>query len=98
MTNTIRAATELEERTIVFEQSLRITNWDRPSDTITATCPEIHVNKKRRLSVRECAMLQTFPDDFVFEGSLNSMHRQVGNAVPVVLANKIAKEIKRELS
>ena len=35
-------------------------------------------------------MLQTFPDEFVFEGSLNSMHRQVGNAVPVKLAYKIA--------
>lgn len=82
--------TDLVEKEIVFEQSLRITNWNRPSDTITATSPEIHINKKRRLSVRECAMLQTFPDEFVFEGSLNSMHRQVGNAVPVKLAHKIA--------
>lgn len=56
-----KQVTELEERNIVYEQSLRITNWDRPSDTITATSPEIHVNKKRRLSARECAILQTFP-------------------------------------
>ena len=85
-----KQVTELEEREIVFEQSLRITNWDRASDTITATSPEIHVNKKRRLSARECAILQTFPDDFIFYGSLNSMYRQIGNAVPVLLANKIA--------
>ena len=78
-----KQVTEFEQKTIVFEQSLRITNWDRPSDTITATSPEIHVNKMRRLSVRECAILQTFPDDFIFYGSMNSMHRQVGNAVPV---------------
>ena len=44
--------TKLVEKEIVFEQSLRITNWDRPSDTITASTPEIHINKKRRLSVR----------------------------------------------
>jgi len=85
------------EKEIKFEQSLRITNWDRPSDTITATSPEIHVNKKRRLSVRECAILQTFPDDYEFFGSLNRMYTQVGNAVPVLLAEKIATEIKNVL-
>lgn len=86
-----------EEKDITFEQSLRITNWDRPSDTITATCPEIHINKKRRLSVREVARLQTFPDDFVFVGNLDKMYRQVGNAVPVDLAYLIACEIKKNL-
>jgi len=85
----------LEQKNIIFEQSLRITNWNRPSDTITASQPEIHKNKKRRLSVRECAMLQTFPSDFVFGGSLASMYRQVGNAVPVKLSKKIAKEVSK---
>ncbi len=88
-----KVVTELEEKEIVFEQSLRITNWDRPSDTITATSPEIHVNKKRRLSARECAILQTFPDDFIFTGSLSSMYRQIGNAVPVLLAKHIGNSI-----
>ena len=88
-----KSVTTLEERKIVFEQSLRITNWDRPSDTITASQPEIHVNKKRRLSVRECAIIQTFPDDFIFYGSLGSMYRQVGNAVPTLLSRNIAKEV-----
>lgn len=86
--------TELIEKEITFEQSLRITNWDRPSDTITASTPEIHVNKQRRLSVRESAILQSFPDNFIFYGSLTSMYRQVGNAVPPKLAKAIAKEIK----
>ena len=86
--------TELIEKEITFEQSLRITNWNRPSDTITASTPEIHVNKQRRLSVRECAILQSFPDNFIFYGSLTSMYRQVGNAVPPKLAKAIAKEIK----
>ena len=86
--------TELIEKEITFEQSLRITNWDRPSDTITASTPEIHINKQRRLSVRECAILQSFPDNFIFYGSLTSMYRQVGNAVPPKLAKAIAKELK----
>src|SRR5699024_3744334 len=86
------------EKDIKFEQSLRITNWERASDTITATSPEIHVNKVRRLSARECAILQTFPDDFIFYGSLNSLYRQIGNAVPVLLAEKIAYEIKSVLN
>lgn len=85
------------EKPIQFEQSLRITNWDTPSDTITATSPEIHINKKRRLSARECAILQTFPDDFIFYGSLNSLYRQIGNAVPVKFAEKIALSIKKTI-
>ncbi|MEG2529551.1 MAG: DNA (cytosine-5-)-methyltransferase [Anaerovoracaceae bacterium] len=84
------AVTTLVEKEIQFEQSLRITNWDRPSDTITATSPEIHVNKMRRLSARECAILQTFPLGYEFTGSLGKMYTQIGNAVPVKLATKIA--------
>jgi len=91
-----KQVTTLVKKKIQFEQSLRISNWDTPSDTLTATSPEIHVNLKRRLSVRECAILQTFPDDFVFEGAtFRSMHKQIGNAVPVLLAEKVAKEIKK---
>ena len=87
------AVTTLVEKEIQFEQSLRITNWDRPSDTITATSPEIHVNKMRRLSARECAILQTFPLDYEFTGSLNKMYTQIGNAVPAKLATLIAQGI-----
>jgi DNA (cytosine-5)-methyltransferase 1 len=89
--------TELEEREIIFEQSLRITNWDKPSDTITATAPEIHINKQRRLSCRECAILQSFPLDFIFYGSINSIYRQIGNAVPVKLGNAVAICVKNIL-
>lgn len=93
-----KQVTTLELKDITFEQSLRISNWDRPSDTITATQPEIHPNKMRRLSVRECAMIQTFPDNFKFTGSLNSKYRQIGNAVPVLMANKIAECVKEMLT
>lgn len=92
------AVTTLIEKPVVFEQALRITNWDRPSDTITATSPEIHINKMRRLSVRECAIIQTFPNDYIFSGkNIGIMHKQIGNAVPVLLAKKIAECVKIEL-
>jgi len=93
-----KAVTELELKPITFEQSLRINNLDNPSDTITATGPEIHPNKERRMSVRECAIIQTFPDDFIFEGALGSMYKQIGNAVPVLLGKKVAMEIKKKLT
>ncbi len=92
-----KQVTELELKDIKFGQSLRINNWDRPSDTITATGPEIHPNRKRRMSVRECARIQSFPDDFVFCGSLSKMYKQIGNAVPVLLAEQLASEIKNSL-
>jgi DNA (cytosine-5)-methyltransferase 1 len=47
--------------------------------------------------VRECAIIQTFPDDFIFYGSLGNMYKQIGNAVPVLMAERIAKEIKKML-
>ena len=93
-----KQVTTIVKKKIKFEQSLRISNWKTPSDTLTATSPEIHVNLKRRLSVRECAILQAFPDDFIFEGAtFRSMHKQIGNAVPVLLAEKVAKGIKKIL-
>ncbi len=91
------AVTEFVQKQIQFEQSLRINNWEMPSDTITATGPEIHPNRERRMSVRECAIIQTFPDDFIFTGSLGNMYKQIGNAVPVLLGKKIADRVKEVL-
>lgn len=92
-----KVVTTFVEKEIKYEQSLRITNWDRPSDTITATSPEIHVNKKRRLSARECAILQTFPMNYEFVGSLNRVYTQIGNAVPVKLARLISEGILKKI-
>jgi len=57
-----------------------------------------HFNKMRRMTVRESAVVQTFPDNFFFHGTRSSCYRQVGNAVPVLLSTAIAKEILKEFS
>lgn len=51
-------------------------------------------SKYRRLSIRECARIQTFPDDFEFAGELGSQYKLIGNAVPPLLARRIAESIK----
>jgi len=53
----------------------------------------IHPTQPRGLSAREAARVQTFPDDFVFYGAQNSWYMQIGNAVPVKLAEIIGGEI-----
>lgn len=65
---------------------------DRPASGLTTRCISLsngrfgHPEQDRAISVREAASIQTFADDFVFFGSLNSMARQIGNAVPVLIA------------
>ncbi len=80
----------------------RQTNKDLPSPTILArgngkggVCAIPHPNGDRRLTVRESALIQTFPINFEFFGSINSMYRQIGNAVPVLYAKKIGTSIMK---
>jgi DNA (cytosine-5)-methyltransferase 1 len=76
-------------------------HWDRPASGLTTRCISLsngrfgHPEQHRAISVREAASIQTFPDDFEFYGSLNSMARQIGNAVPVTLA-QVFGEMFRE--
>jgi len=59
---------------------------------------EFHWNGKRRLSAREAARIQTFPDDFVFYPSTSSAYKQIGNAVPPLLGWNIAKSVESFLN
>ena len=56
---------------------------------------EFHWNKKRRLSAREAARIQSFPDDMIFYPSTSSAYKQIGNAVPPVFAWYLAKSIEK---
>jgi DNA (cytosine-5)-methyltransferase 1 len=76
-------------------------NPNRPSPTIRSEHHgniEFHYKLDRRLSVREAARLQSFPDDFIFEASTSQAYKLVGNAVPPVLAWHIAKSVEDFLS
>lgn len=81
-------------------------DYDKPSHTIRAGGgygpkgdhlagfhPPIHPSLPRQLTVREAARIQSFPDDWILRGSKTAQGRQVGNAVPVLLAEAVANHV-----
>lgn len=73
-------------------------NSKKPSFCVTGDMRKIfHYSQNRALTCRELARLQTFPDSFIFLGNAGKVQQQIGNAVPVLLANKIALQVKEVL-
>lgn len=73
--------------------------WDKPAPTLTCRCADvycgrfIHPVQDRGISLREAALLQTFPKRYKFYGNFMHISKQIGNAVPVRLAEKIGKQV-----
>ena len=68
---------------------------DAPCKAITGGAPSefLHFRDDRYLTLRECARIQTFPDDFVFAGTFSQRAVQIGNAVPPILGRVIAEAL-----
>ena len=92
------------EHARVFDNSYVVQWWDLPSKTILAHIHKdgfqfIHPDEaqRRTFTVREAARIQSFPDDFEFKGSRGEKYKQIGNAVPPLFAEALAKSIKMNL-
>lgn len=78
------------------DQGSRKLEPNKPGQTIRAECHgniQWHYKLRRRISMREAARLQSFPDKFLFDAKLRETERQIGNAVPPILAWHIAKSV-----
>lgn len=72
--------------------------WDEPCLTLTTSPSQkqterCHPDETRPFTVREYARIQSFPDDWVFTGTLSNQYKQIGNAVPVELARRVGERI-----
>ena len=78
--------------------------WESPATGLTTRCISYsngrfgHPKQDRAISAREAASLQTFPEDFEFMGSLTSQARQIGNAVPILLAESVGRHLLAHLN
>lgn len=77
--------------------------WDEPCLTLTCSPAQkqterCHPDETRPFTVREYARIQTFPDDWYFEGSLSQQYKQIGNAVPVNLGKEVGYSVVKFLN
>jgi DNA (cytosine-5)-methyltransferase 1 len=79
--------------------------WEKPAPTLTCRCTDVycgrfaHPEADRGISLREAAAIQTFPDEYEFYGSsIFNIARQIGNAVPVELAKRLARSVVRSMN
>lgn len=78
-------------------------SWDKPASGLTTKCISYsngrfgHPNQDRAISVREAACLQTFPRKYKFYGQLQSKARQIGNAVPPLMAKAVGRQVIKHL-
>ena len=77
-------------------------SWNEPSLTLTTSpvqkqTERCHPDETRPFTIKEYARIQSFPDSWIFKGSIYNQYRQIGNAVPVNLAHAIGKAIKQTL-
>lgn len=82
------------------DQGNRQLDAAKPGHTIRAECHgniQYHYTLPRRISMREAARIQSFPDDFIFDAKLRETERQIGNAVPPVLAWHMAQAVRSYL-
>src|SRR5207249_4616126 len=82
----------------IFDDKYKRLAWNDLSRSITAHLAKdgywyIHPTQRRTLSVREAARIQTFPDWFRFAGPPSHRYRQIGNAVPPLLAEALGREL-----
>lgn len=89
-------------RSDIFDDKYNRLAWDKPSRTITAHLAKdgywyIHPSQNRTITVREAARIQTFPDSFRFQGGMSNAFRQIGEAVPPLLAASLGRSILRAL-
>jgi len=84
----------------MWGRSFRSLSWDKPSWTVAYGHREVHVhpNGKRRLSIYEALLLQTFPPTYRLLGNMTAQVRLVSDAVPPVLAEHIANSIRTTLA
>lgn len=82
------------------QKSFKRLFWERPSYTACYGNNEVHIHpsSNRRLTVREAARIQNFPDFWTFLGGLTSEFRQVGNAVPTSLGYGVVKTVLEHVS